>query len=263
MDTVERHLPGPLRAVVTRARREDILLFSASLAFYAFVSVIPLAILLMWIASLALGDGRVVELAAQLGRSAPKNIGVDQALRRVAEIGTGIGWVSILTALWPATAYGAGLERAFQRLSPRRDEKFPGLRGRALLLLFLLPLLILGSLLASYVGTTVLGKGVVNTALGWAVALVTGFLGASVGTVLVFRIFPQEHLGWKSIARGTAVTAAGVSVLSVVLVLFLVSGADFEEHYATSGLAGLVLLAVWLFLSNAMLLVGYKVAIED
>jgi hypothetical protein len=37
----------------------------------------------------------------------------------------------------------------------------------------------------------------------------------------------------------------------------------FEEHYATSGLAGLVLLALWLFLSNAMVLIGYRVALKS
>jgi uncharacterized BrkB/YihY/UPF0761 family membrane protein len=39
--------------------------------------------------------------------------------------------------------------------------------------------------------------------------------------------------------------------------------ANFQDHYATSGLAGIVLLALWLFLSNALVLIGYRVALES
>jgi hypothetical protein len=56
------------------------------------------------------------------------------------------------------------------------------------------------------------------------------------------------------------VTAAGVSVLTLAFAVILGTGADFKEHYAISGVAGLVLLAVWLFLANALLLVGFRAA---
>jgi hypothetical protein len=49
-------------------------------------------------------------------------------------------------------------------------------------------------------------------------------------------------------------------VLSLGYVVFLNVGADFERRYATSGLAAIVLLALVLFLANALMLVGYEVA---
>ncbi|MDP9341904.1 MAG: hypothetical protein M3Q23_07320 [Actinomycetota bacterium] len=52
-----------------------------------------------------------------------------------------------------------------------------------------------------------------------------------------------------------------VSALAFAVVLNM--GANFQEHYATSGIAVLVLLAAWLFLSNTLLLVGYKLALRD
>jgi hypothetical protein len=45
-------------------------------------------------------------------------------------------------------------------------------------------------------------------------------------------------------------------------VLYVILGANFQEHYATSGQAGLVLLAVWLFLANVLVLAAYRVALE-
>ena len=83
------------------------------------------------------------------------------------------------------------------------------------------------------------------------------------GLVLIYRIFPPKRLSRRQIRVATLVGAAGISVLSFLFILFVVVGANFQEHYATSGLAGLVLLAVWLFLSNALILTGYRVALES
>lgn len=254
-------MPGPLEFVLEQARGNDILLYSAGLAFYALVSIAPLVIMIMWVTSTVLGDDRVREFAQQIGRVAPEGLGADQALQRVADLGNSVGFSAILLSIWPATAYGSGLDRAFERLSPKRDRKMEGLRGRGLLLLVILPVLLLGSLLGSYLGSLLLGDGGVAQVLGWILALLTGFVGAAVGIILIFRIFPPERLSWRAILVGTAVTACGASILSLTLGLYLTLGADFQERYASSGVAGIVLLAVWLFLSNVMLLIGYRAAL--
>src|SRR5439155_17422160 len=136
---VQELLPGPFRGALRRARGQDILLYSAALAFYAVVSVVPLTILVMWILSAILGDQRTHQLAQEIRRVAPENIGADQALDRVANLGSKLGIVSIVTALWPATAYGSGLERSFDRLGPKADRSLEGLRGRGMFLLVILP----------------------------------------------------------------------------------------------------------------------------
>lgn len=256
-------MPRPVRDFIKKARAQDILLYSAALAFYGIVSVIPLTILAMWIVSLVLGDPRTHELAQQLRRIMPESIGADQALERVADLGTRVGIISVITGLWPATAYGSGLERAFDRLSPRADKRLEGLKGRGLFFLVLLPVFILGSLVGSFAGTKALGSSGAAKIVGYAIALATGFVAAAAALVLIYRIFPPQRLRWGQILRATLIAAAGISVLSLVVVLILSLGANFQDHYATSGLAGIVLLAVWLFLSNALVLVGYRVALES
>src|SRR5439155_27289722 len=113
-----------------------------------------------------------------------------------------------------------------------------------------------------FLGTVALGGQGVAKVVGYALAFFTGFLAASAAVVLIYRIFPPKRLPWRDILRATAIAATGISVLSVVFVLFLSLGANFEQHYATSGLAGLVLLAVWLFLSNSLVLAGYRAVLE-
>jgi len=265
---VERRLPRLLRLLIDELEETDVLLYSSGLAFYALVSVVPLVIVVMWIVATILGDERVHRLAQELSNVAPPGLGADQALERVAALGTQIGLPAVLAALWPATAYGAGLSRAFRRLAPDEDArsgskaKATGLRGRILALIILLPILAVGGLVASYAGTQVASDTTAGGFLGAVVSLVAGFIAAAVAIVIIFRIFPPEPLEGRQVVRGVVFTAAGVSVLSLGFSLYLTFGANFQERYASSGIAGVVLLAVWLFATNAWLLLGYRVALR-
>jgi YihY family inner membrane protein len=263
---LERRLPGVLRLLIDELEEKDVLLYASGLAFYALVSIVPLVIVVMWVVATFLGDERVHRFAQELARIAPPGLGADKALERVAALGSQIGLPAVLAALWPATAYGAGLSRAFRRLAPAgqtRDKvKATGLRGRLLAFLVLLPVFAIGGIVASYLGTRALGDSVAGIVLGPVIALVAGFLVAAGAIALLFRIFPPKPLEGRQILRGTVFTAAGVSILSLAFALYLAFGANFQERYASSGIAGIVLLAVWLFGSNALLLLGYRVALR-
>jgi YihY family inner membrane protein len=263
---LERRLPRVPRMLIDELEETDILLYASGLAFYALVSVVPLVIVVMWIVATILGNERVHEFAQELARIAPPGLGADKALERVASLGTQIGLPAVLAALWPATAYGAGLSRAFRRIAPDEDarnkSKATGLRGRFLAFLILLPAFAVGGLIASYLGTQVAGASAASGLVGAVVSLAAGFVAAAGAMVITFRVFPPEPLEGRQVLRGVAFTAAGVSVLSLAFSLYLAFGANFQERYASSGIAGIVLLAVWLFCSNAWLLLGYRVALR-
>lgn len=262
VDRLQKRLPGPARRVVARARREDVLLLSGALGFYALVSLVPLVILALWLTGIVVSESRIHAFADQLSRVAPENIGIDSAVQGVAEQGTRLGVVAGLLALWPATAYGSGLAQAFEHITPTHDRRRSGIRGRGLAVLILLPLFLVGSILASFVGTKVLGDARVGAVLGPVLALLAGFLIAAVAIALIYRIFPPEILGWRAVAKATVFTSVGVSVLSLGFVLYVSLGANFQERYATSWMGVVILMAVWLYLANVLLLVGYKIALE-
>jgi membrane protein len=259
---IRDRLPPRARRAVDDLSGRDLLLHAAGLAFYALVSVVPLSIVVMWITSAVAGESRVQQMARVVSAIAPENVGADRAVRRVARLGSGLGIAAILTGLWPATAYGSGLARAFRRLSPRDPpEELTGMWGRGLLLLVLLPLLVLGSMLGAFGASALFGEGLLRV-LGYVLGLVLAFVGAALATAIIYRIFPPESLRWPQILRATLVTAVGVALLTVAFALVVGFGADFEKHYAISGVAAIVLLGVWLFLANALLLLGYRVALS-
>lgn len=258
-DAVDR-LPAPARRVLSWFRQdEDLLFLAAGLAFYALVSVAPLVVIALWITSVVVGDDAVERTGEEIARLAPSKLGVDKAFEQVAKTGTEVGAWAVLAALWPATAYGAGLVRAFNRISDR-SRQLPGLRGRAMtfLLMAALQVVVLAGLGLALMGPRLLGRGVVATAAGWALALAAGFLSLAGMTGLIYRIFVPDDVAWKDITRGAVTVAAGVSALSATYVLFFHLGTNFEQRFASSGLAAVVLLGVWLFLANALLLVGYR-----
>lgn len=264
LDAVADRLPAPVARVVAYLREEDVLLIAAGLAFYALVSVAPLVIIALWITSVIVGDGAVQRTGDELARLAPSRMGLDKAFVQVARTGTGLGIWALVAALWPATAYGAGLARSFNRLSGETRD-LPGLRGRALafLLMAALQVVVLGGLAVAAVGPRLLGHGAAATAVGWALALAVGFASSATMTALIYRVFAPEDPSWRGILKAAASVAAGISLLTLAYVAFLELGTNFEQRYASSGLAAIVLLAVWLFLANALLLVGYRLVRDE
>ncbi len=257
---------GPLlliarvRRGVDTAHADDVFLYSAALAFYGLISVVPLVVVALWITTLLVGQAQVHHVADELARLAPPALGVDRALERVADLGTTLGLAAVVAALWPATAYGSALMRVLDRVGGERAAG--GLRGRgmALLLVAAVPVLVLGSLVASYAGAAALGDAPIEIAVGLVFALVTGF-GATVAVVaVVYRVFPRSPPEWAATFRGALVTSGWISVLSAGYVAYLRLGANFEQRYASATISAVVLLGLWLFAANTALIVGYRAA---
>ncbi len=261
VEAAVRRLPAPARRVASSFRDDDVLLLAAGLAFYALVSVAPLVVIALWATSGIVGDDAVKQTGEELRRLAPGKLGLDKAFEDVANACAGIGVWAVLAALWPATAYGAGLVRAFNRLS-RRSPQLPGLRGRALtfVLMAALQVVVLAGLVLVLVGPRLTARSDVARAAGWVYAVALGFLAVAAMTGLIYKVFVPDDVSWRGILKGAVAVAAGVTLLSVAYALFFRLGANFEQRFASSGLAAVVLLAVWLFLANTLLLLGYPAA---
>ena len=205
----------------------------------------------MWVTTLVVGEGQVHHVADQLARVAPPALGVDRALQRAANLSTTLGLVAVLAALWPATAYGAGLIRVLDRIAGDRDGTGLRDRGAALLLVCLVPVLVLGSLIAGYAGAATLGDSPAEVATGLTVGLVLSFAATVAAVAAIYKIFPRAPSGWRDTLRGALVAAGSIAILSVGYVAYLRLVANFEQRYASDALASVVLLGVWLYAADA------------
>jgi len=255
-----RELIRRYRRAIAAARADDVLLYAAALAFYALISVAPIVVVALWVTTLLVGRSQVHHVADALARAAPPALGIDRAVERVAQLGTTLGLAAVAAALWPATAYGSALARVLDRVGGEGEAA--GLRGRGAALMFvgLVPVLVLGSLVASYVGAAALGDTGAVVAVGLALGVVSGF-AAGVATVsLIYKVFPRTPPSWPATAYGALVAAGIISMLSAGYVAYLRLGANFERRYASDALAAVVLLGLWLFAANTALLIGYRFA---
>lgn len=256
---------GGVGGLIRRARRgyadaraEDVFLYSAALAFYGLISVAPLVVVALWATSLVVGQAEVHHVADKLARLAPPALGVDRALERVADVGTSLGLVAVAAAVWPATAYGAALVRVLDRMTG--DRVATGWRGRgtALVLVAIVPVLVLATLVASYVGAAALGDTGAEVVVGLTLAVAAGFTTTVASVALIYKVFPRTSPDWRATLRGAAIAGSSISVLSAGYVAYLRLGANFERHYASDALTAVVLLGLWLFAANTALLIGYR-----
>lgn len=256
----ERGLGALVRDVVRSIRGHDLALYAAGVTFYAAVGVVPLLLLTVYLAGLLVGPDTVRELAGGLAARLPRNLGAQGAAEGLADSGSRLGVGAALASLVPASLYGEGLVRAFDRLSVRGDTGRRTLRGRfgSVVLVIVSPLLLLVGLATTSVLSRTLGDGLGPRLLGIYLAFLVGWLSISVLLVLAYRGLAPERPSPRALAWGALGTAAMLSGTSLGWVLFLGITIPLDRAYGGStSLAAAAVSLLWLYLLHAMVLLGY------
>lgn len=253
-------LPARVSRLVHRFADGEVLLSASSLAFYGLVSALPLLLIAFAFVEAVAGEDSLRSFADQVAAQGPEGSG--EFLGQLVDGGGTLTFVTLLFTIWPATAYGGGLRRALTRHS-EGSESAAGVRGRLLGLgmVLVLPMVLLGGLPMMFLLSTLVGDGVVQTVFGWALALVAGMSVATALTAALYHAFSHEALPLRESLVGAAVTAAVTGVFSLGFVVYLQLG-DTEERFRGGVIAVVVLLGVWLFVANSLLLAGYEAVLE-
>lgn len=258
---VRTRVPVRVRRVGGWLRSDEFLTTSSSLAFYAMVSLPPMLLIALWVAGAVVPDSTLQELGGQVQESAPEQLPVGEVVRSLIDLAAEAGLLSVLAAAWPATTYGAALSRAFENVAPRSPDELPGWKGRllALLLVAALPVVVFGGLAVLYVVPRLVGggSGPLTAALAAGTVLALGALIA-----LVFRLYAVRDTTPADVLLGAAAATVLITVVSAGYLLYLELFADFGQRYGPTSLATAVLLGLWLLLTHAMLLVGYRLMLR-
>ena len=257
---IDGWLPDRLSRLAHRFADRDLLLSASSLAFYGVVSALPLLIIAFAFVEAVAGEDALRGFADRVAEQGPEGSG--QFLDQLVDNGGSFGFATLVFTIWPATAYGGGLRRALTRQA-ENGESASGLRGRllGLSMVLVLPVVVLAGIPMMFVFSALVGDGVVEAALGWALALVAGTLMATVLTTALYHTFSPESFGLRESLTGAAVTAAVTAVFSLGFVIYLELG-DTEERFGGGVIAVVVLLGLWLFVANILLLAGYETVLE-
>lgn len=252
------------RAVMGRLGRHDLVLLAAGLTFFAMIAVVPLLLVALWATGLLIGSEQLAVLFQRLLAYAPEALGFRDRLASLAEIGSSLSLLAFVAALVPATSYGEGLVRAFDRLA-EEESRAKGVRGRllSLLLLAVLPLLVLTGLAAVATLPDLLGFGPFAQVLGVYLTFLVCWAAATALLAVTYRWFSPVTLDWRPLLWGAASTGSFLSGMSLGWVLVLRFGVSVGRAYGGSALAGqLVLFAIYLYLVQAVCLVGFALTLE-
>lgn len=261
VDALERWLPTPAARLVAWARSDEALSTAAGLAFFALVAAVPSVLIALWVTGSVVGFDSLLAALQRVTASVDSEDAQGAAfLEQAIEVSRRLGWGSVVAAVWPATTYGAGLARAFDRLTPERQRPMDGIRGRLLgiVVVAMLPIVMLGALALVVFAPAGDAGWVIGTLGGGAMS----FLAVAGVTGVIFHLFSPVDVGPRASVRGGLVSSGLVLVSTVGFALYLRVGSGNEQQYASSTVALVVLLGLWLYLVNAALVVGYKAALQ-
>ena len=248
-----------VRDVVRATRGHDLALYAAAVTFYATVGVVPLLLLSLFLAGQVAGEQAVRGLADNLAGLLPSGLGARAAGRFLSSAGTAMSPLAALAALVPASLYGEGLVRAFDRLSARTGRR-RSTRGRlgSLVVVAVSPVLLLGGLAAARGLMHVLGDSVLDRVLGVYFAFLVLWLTISPVLAYAYGALSPERLGRRALVWGAAGTGSFLAGTCLGFVLFLSLGLDLGGAYggATSLATGVASVG-WLFVLHVLVLVGY------
>lgn len=248
------------RDVLRSTRGHDLALYAAGVTFYAAVGVVPLLLLSVYLAGVLAGEGVVRTLSTELAQLLPRNLGAESSATSLADAGVGLGLGPAIAAFIPASLYGEGLVRAFDRLSVRGERGKRTLRGRlgSLVIVALSPVLLLAGLGATSVLTRRLGEGTLSRLLGIYCAFLVGWLVISTLLAFAYRWLAPERPPARALAWGALGTGSVLSGFCLGYVLFL--GIEIPVARAFGGsvpLAAAAVSGLWLYLLHVLVLVGY------
>lgn len=240
------------RTVVDRVSENNVTFLAASIAYYAFFSIVPLLLLTLSLGSLVGGETfaeRIVALVEQhLSASGEELVSTAVANpdgRAEASI------VGLLALTWSAIKVFRAVDTSFDRIYAQ--DVPTGLPRQIRNGVTVLVLVGLGVGVMLGVGTLVRRPSIVALpfvdVLGWIVLVV----GLTVVFLPLYYVMPPIEMTVRSALPGTLLAAVGWIGLQIGFQIYTAYAANFEAYGL---LGGVLLFLTWLYFGAILLLLG-------
>lgn len=256
MSTNTRDLSTFGRTFKEQFQERDVTFIAASLAYYAFVSLIPLLLLSLVIATTVGGQDLANQIKTQVGSSMPAGAG--QLLTNVLSGSPGAGGAAIagvVALLWSSLKLFRGFDIGFSKIygAPGPD----GLAEQVKDGLITFVAVILGVGVTIAIGIVISAVPIEITVagvdlFGFLVSIVS-VLALSIALFPLFYFLPADDVSIKEAIPGAVFSAFGWIVLQTVFRIYAANSAKYEAY----GVIGAVLLLVTvLYFASLVLLLG-------
>ena len=252
-----------VKAFWLKADRENVTGLSGMVAYNLLLSLFPLALLALFIASRVLQSedlqNSIFSDLQQLFPSAAEGT-ITSALERIRTSSTSIGVFALITSIWFGSSFWGALDTAFCRIYHVRCRTWLQQKRFALLMLVVVLAFIAATVLVP-TAQSLLVKGVEGLPFGLddvrAVAIV---LTLAASLLLVFGILcvvywtvPNRFVPWPAIWPGAALATLAIGVIDYVFPLYLSSVSTIAQIGTT--IVFIVIALLW-FYALAIIILG-------
>ena len=241
------------RQVVDEVRAENVPFMAGSIAYQAFVSLIPL-VALVFVAAAVVGDAALADrVIALTGSFLPPS--AQQLLRTYivgdAKGGSGVSVLGAVTLVWGTLKIFRGLDTAFSQIyeTTGRNSLVDQMKDGIVVLVALG-----GAFGLAVAATTVFA--VLDVPFVGLLTPALLVVGLSVAFFPMYYLFPDVDVSARQVVPGVLVAAVGWTVLQA---LFQVYVAATGKSSAIDVVGAIILLLTWLYFSGLVLLVGATV----
>jgi YihY family inner membrane protein len=252
-----------LGAFYTKAYRENVTGLSGMVAYNLLLSVFPLALLALFVASQVLRSADIEQsIFDDLARLFPSTAEstIENVLHRVESSSTSIGIVALVTSVWFGSSFWGALDTAFCRIyhvdcRTWLQQKRFALAMLGLVLLFMVATVLVPaaqSLLVKGTQGLPFGLDQVRAVLVGVTLLFTLLLIFGILCVVYWRV-PNRSIPWRAIWPGALLATIAIAIVDYGFPLYL-SGVSTIAKLGTT-LVFIVIVLLW-FYAIAIIILG-------
>jgi|AntDeeMetagen134_2_1112570.scaffolds.fasta_scaffold00570_11 membrane protein len=241
-----------VRSVIDGVSENNVTFLAASIAYYAFFSVVPLLLLTLSIGSLVGGEAfaeRIVSLVGEQLSSSGESL-VSSALEN-PDGRTGASAVGLVGLAWSAIKVFRAVDTSFDRIyvSDVTTSLVRQIRNG----LTVLVLVGLGIVVMIGVGTFIRRATIVGPLFVDVFGLVALLVGLMIVFLPLYYVMPPKAMTVRKALPGTVVAAIGWIGLQIGFQIYTTYAASFEAYGI---LGGVLLFLTWLYFGAILLLLG-------
>jgi membrane protein len=264
-----------LKRTAAQFRADGMTDWAAALTYYSLLSIFPALIAMVSLIGI-FGDPQsttrsLTEIVAEIGPDSAAETFSGPIESVASDRGTaGVAFVlGLAAALWSASGYVGAFMRASNVIYEKREGRpFWKLRplqlGVTLLLIVSTALLAVALVLTGPVVRAVAGPiGIDDTAVAiWNVAKWPAMAAVFLAMIaLLYYASPNARLrGFRWVTPGSLVAIVAWALASVAFAVYVANFSSYDKTYGTLG--GIVVLMIWLWISNLAILFGHQLNAE-
>ena len=252
-----------VKRFVVKAYEDNITGLAAMVAYNLLLSILPLALLALFIAGQVLGSGELERsVLSDLRRLFPDTAEstLTNLLNGLERNSTSLGIVALVTGVWFGSSFWGALDTAFCRIYHVQCRTWIQQKRFALVMLVVVLLFMaatvavptIQSLLLSSADDLPLGLSDVD-GLVFGVTLAAGLLLLFGILCLIYWAVPNQRLPWRAIWPGAAAATAAIGLVDYAFPLYLSNVSTIGSFGNT--FAFIAILLVWFYVL-AIIIIG-------